>query len=286
MRALFAIVGALPERLAYGLAGATGRLFFRLAPRRQALALRFLRQAFGNDPSDAELLRLGRVATGNIFKVGLDSVRLIPLARRGRLFERIDMGSTLKDLPKPPFLVVSAHLGCWEGGAIAMATIFGQVHAVAKSARNPLLDRWLVENRRRAGLHVHPRRGGIKLIARGLAAGGIAAMIVDQNQRLRPVVAPFFGAPARCERSTAKLALRLRCPVVIAAMLRVGPALRFRFLVLPPLHLANTGDPAHDVVEGITRINRDLETVIRMAPDQYLWLHDRYRGAGPAGSAE
>ena len=51
------------------------------------------------------------------------------------------------------------------------------------------------------------------------AAGGIAVMIVDQNQRLRPVLAPFFGAPARCERSTAKLALRLRCPVVVAALL-------------------------------------------------------------------
>ncbi|MBK9129614.1 MAG: lysophospholipid acyltransferase family protein [Phycisphaerales bacterium] len=280
VRALFAFVGVLPERMAYAMAGAAGRLFFRLAGRRRALALRFLRQALGPDPSDAELLRLGRIATGNIFKVGLDSVRLIPLAQQGRLFERIDMGDTRAQLPPPPMIVVSAHLGCWEGGAMAFAALHGEVHAVAKAARNPLVDQWLVENRHRAGLFVHPRRGGIKTLARRLARGGVAAMIVDQNQRLRPVIAPFFGAPARCERSAAKLALRLGCPVVVAAMVRVGPAMRFKFSVREPIHLERTGDPAQDLVAGITRINRDIEAAILAAPDQYLWIHDRYRGAG------
>jgi len=279
IRGLVSIVEVMPERLAYGVVGGVGRLFFRLARERRRLALRFLRHAFGSEVPEQKLLRLAADATANFFKVGLDGVRLLPWAERGRLLERIDFSAVQGRFPPPPFLVVTAHLGCWEAGAMALAALGYEVHAVVKATRNPLLDRWIVDNRRRAGLHIHPRRGGIRRLARVLAGTGVAAMVVDQNQRLRPVIAPFFGALARCERSAAKLALRRRCPVVVAAVVRVGSGMQFRALMAEPIVLRRTGDAQHDLVTATTQINRLLEGLIMQAPEQYLWIHDRYRGA-------
>ncbi|HLU38773.1 MAG TPA: lysophospholipid acyltransferase family protein [Planctomycetota bacterium] len=274
----------LPERLAYALVGLAGRAFFRVAKGRRRLALRFLRQAFPATP-DAELLRIGSRSTANLFKVALDSVRLVRWAQRGRLLERIDLDDLLPRLPPAPFLVVTAHLGCWEAGAMALAAAGYDVHAVGKAARNPLIDRWVIDNRQRAGMNIHPRRGGIRTLVRVLARGGVSAMVVDQNQRLRPVIAPFFGHPARCERSTAAIALRGRYPVVVGAVVRVGGGMRFRAVLEDTVTFAPTGDSERDLVAATTRLNELLENLIRRAPEQYLWLHDRFRGAPAAAPA-
>lgn len=284
VRALFAVVAFAPQCLAYPFAGSLGRLFFWVVRSRRALAMRFLRQAFGSGPSERELARIGARATANIFKVAVDTVRLPKLAQQGRLFECVDISAWRGHLPEPPFLAVGAHLGCWEGAAMSMAALGYDVHAVGKSARNPLLDGWIVEMRRRAGIHIHPRRGGIRILSRALANGGVGAMVIDQNQRLRPVVAPFFGAPARCERSAAKLALRRGCPVVVGAVVRVGYGLRFRALLSEPLTFVRTGDRDHDLVVATTRLNAEMEKLILQVPDQYLWIHDRYRGARAEGT--
>jgi KDO2-lipid IV(A) lauroyltransferase len=282
-RVVFAVVGWVPEWLAYGAAGLAGRVYFRAAKGRRQLALRFLRQAYP-DAADPDLLRLAARATANIFKVAVDSVRLVRWARTGRLLERIELEETMRALPSPPLLAVTAHLGSWEAGAMAVAAMGYEVHAVVKAARNPLIDRWIVSNRRRAGLHIHPRRGGIRALVRVLAQGGVSAMVIDQNQRLRPVVAPFFGAPARCERSAAALALRGGYPVMVAAFLRVGSGMRFRGVCEGVVSFQPTGDPERDLIEVTTRLNELLERLIRRAPDQYLWIHDRFRGAPVAAA--
>lgn len=282
VRTVFALVAVLPEFVAYTLAGALGRLFFVVMRGRRALAMRFLRQAFGPNVSERELARVGARATANIFKVAVDTVLLPRLVQRGRLLERIDVSEWRGRVPEPPFLAVSAHLGCWEGAAMAMAALGYEVHAVVKAARNPLLDRWIVDMRRRAGVRIHPRRGGIRTLSRVLAEGGVSAMVIDQNQRLRPVIAPFFGAPARCERSAAKLALRRGCPVLVGAVVRVGRGLRFRAQISPVMKFSRTGDRDRDLLDATTRLNQEMEKLILAAPDQYLWIHDRYRGASSA----
>jgi KDO2-lipid IV(A) lauroyltransferase len=278
-RVALAFLRLLPGIVAYPVVGLLGRCYFRLSRRRQALALRFLRVAMGDAPSDRELLALGNRATGNIFKVVLDSVRLIPLAQRGRLLERVHFPADNHAVPEGAFLALTGHLGCWEAAGMVVAALGRRTHAIGKAARNPLLDAYMTRMRRRAGLEMHRRRGGIKELVNVLAAGDVAAMVVDQNQRLRPVVARFFGAPARCERSAAAIALRHGYPVMVGACLRVGVGLRFRMLIRGPVSLAGLAGDDGDLQAAIERINAVLEELIRQAPDQYLWIHDRYRGA-------
>jgi KDO2-lipid IV(A) lauroyltransferase len=280
-----------PERVAYGLAGALGRLFFRLSKRRQRIALRNLRLAFGPDVPERELLRIGRVSTGNTFKAAVDTVRLIPVIAKGELLSHIVNPELLREVPRPPAWILSGHFGAWEVAGMAVATLGTPCHAIGRRFKNPLLDAFVFGNRERAGLFVHGRRGGIRAVANALRSGAYGLQIVDQNQRLRGVFAPWFGELASCERAASVLALRFRYPILIGACVREGHGMRYRLLRVGVIDPVATGDHDADVLRLVTTINAHLEGVIRRYPEQYLWIHDRYRTrpedpAGAAGAGE
>lgn len=275
----------VPQWLGYGIAALLGRLFFRLDRRRRGYALRLLRNAFPQR-RDAELLRLAAIATGNLFKVPLDMARLTRLlARGGSVHDVLDDREVAPFFARlrPPYLALTGHLGSWEVAAIGVASRAGGGHGIAKVSRNPLLQRWILANRERGGLVVHARRGGLRGMAAALAAGRVGLQVVDQNQRLRGVFAPFFGEVASCERAAVSLALRHGYPILVGAALRVGRGFRFRLVAVEPFTLERTGDRAADLLAGVVRVNRALEQLIRRAPEQYLWIHDRYRTRPAAG---
>ncbi|MCA8965580.1 MAG: hypothetical protein KDC48_11895 [Planctomycetes bacterium] len=278
----------VPEALGYALADGLGRLWFRVDRRRRGFALRFLKNAFPDRP-ERELLQIGRRATGNLFMVPLDMARLTRLlARGGDLREVVDTSDADRQLDqlRAPYLALTAHLGSWEVAAVAMAQRAGRAHGIARLMKNPLLNRWILDNRERGGLVIHPRRGGFRDLARAVADGGVGMQVVDQNQRLRGVFAPFFGRIASCERAAASLALRHDYPMAVGAVLRVGSGFRFRMVLPAPFRLTRTGDRRRDLYQAVCEINRRVEELIRLAPEQYLWIHDRYRTQPPPGWVE
>jgi len=271
----------LPESLAYGGMSMLGQLSFLCSRRRQGYALKFLRQAYPDQKTDKELLVLARRATGNFLKVSMDMLRVHRVLREGSLPRHVeDLDSIRESMPSGPALVVSGHLGSWEVGAISVAHAHDEAHVVARAFKNPLLQDFLENSRRAAGLHVHSRRGGIRGLARALKNGAVGIQAVDQNQRLRGVFVPFFGKIASTERAAATLALRKGYPVVVAFCPRVGRGFKFRFEVAKVIHpprAANSGDISEGVKQLVLEINKVLESGIRRFPEQYLWIHDRYR---------
>jgi len=281
-RAAIGTAARVPQWLGYTCADWLGRLFFFCHRRRRGYALHLLRNAFPQRP-ERELLRIGSRATGNLFKVPLDMARLTRLlARGGRIDSVLDYGESKRQLAIPrPWLGVTAHLGNWEVGAVCVAQFLGTAHGVGRIARNPLLERWILANRNRGGLTIHPRRGGIRGLAKALDAGQVGLMVVDQNQRLRGVFAPFFGEIASCERSAVTLALRRGYPIVVGIALRRGRGFRFDFVTAGPFVLERTGDKQKDLYAGVVRVNQVIEDIVRRSPEQYLWIHDRYRTQPP-----
>ena len=121
-----------------------------------------------------------------------------------------------------------------------------------------------------------PRRGAMASAPAVVQGGGRLAMLLDQRARKNPLMVPFFGRLARCDRSAAVLLKRLRCPIVFLAVYRTGD-LQWRMQgdsVMHPHEMQGLSN------EDITlRVNQALERLIMNEPDQQFWLHDRYRGA-------
>jgi len=278
-RVVLWLVERMPQRVAYGCAAALGRTYFRFARRRRQLALEFLRLAFPDpeNKTDEELYRIASRATGNMFKVPLDMIYSTRLIRNGTFLDYVDVSQTSEHMPEGPFLGVTAHLGSWEVAAIHYAAMGRETHVVVQSFKNPLQQRYITETRRQAGLYLHPRRGGIRGLMKALQRGCVGLQAVDQNQRRRGVFVPFFGRLASTERSAATLALRKGYPIMTGTCRRVGSGFRFKTFIDDLIHPQPTGDLEEDVKRLATQINERLEQHILAAPDQYLWLHNRYR---------
>jgi KDO2-lipid IV(A) lauroyltransferase len=108
-----------------------------------------------------------------------------------------------------------------------------------------------------------------------LAQGEHLGMLVDQHHGLGQPI-PFFGRPARTALTLAKLARQFRCPVHGAFVERLGGA-RFRMTLLPALDLTWTEDAEADYRATMTQVNQTIEDWVRAHPDQWLWLHRRWR---------
>ena len=287
-RAAIGAAARVPQWLGYGVAGLLGRLFFRLDGRRRRYALHFLRNAFPA-ASEAERWRLGSRATANLFKVPLDMARLTRLlARGGDMRSVLDYRGAERQLAslRKPYFGLTAHLGNWEMAAIGVAQHAGGAHGIARISKNPLLQEWILHNRRSGGLTIHPRRGGVRDLAAAMAGGSVGLQVVDQNQRLRGVFVPFFGQLASCERAAVTLALRRGYPIVVGAAIRRGGGFAFELVAEEPFTLATTGDRAADLRAGVLRVNQAIEALVRRAPEQYLWIHDRYRTQPQAGAVD
>jgi len=126
-------------------------------------------------------------------------------------------------------------------------------------------------------LFVHPKRGGIRSLVRALERGHVGMQVADQHQRLRGVWVPFFGQLASTERSAAVLSLRHGYPIVVGCSVRVGGGFRFKCEMLPPFTVTPTGDHEADIKRVATEVNRRFEQLILAHPEQYLWIHRRYR---------
>jgi KDO2-lipid IV(A) lauroyltransferase len=282
------LLGVLPERFGYLLMAGLARLWLFAARGRQRLGRANLAQAFPDGLPERELRRILRRSTANSFQNLLDMVHAARHLARGTIAGRIDCSEFEGRLPGPPFLGCTMHLGSWEVAGLAIALSTEEAHAIGRVPKNPLIAAYVRRGRERVGLVLHDRRGGIRPMARALQRGRVGLQVIDQNQRLRGAFVPFFGRVASCERSAATLAVRRGYPLVVGAAVRVGGGFRFRMRVLEPFVAPRGAEVEADVLRTVALLNAAVEDLVREFPDQYLWIHDRYRTrpADEAGPAE
>src|SRR5262245_9199902 len=174
-------------------------------------------------------------------------------------------------------LIATGHLGNWEAAFAALPTLgLHPVYGVAKPPKNKSFSRVVQASRERWGVRVLSRKGAMGAAPAILRAGGTLALVIDQRTSGRALLVPFFGRLARCERAPAVLLKRQRVPVVLSECRMLAGPLRYVIEfheVLWPEEWAR-----RSVEEIVLRINQGLERLIRAHPEQYVWIHDRYRG--------
>ena len=182
-------------------------------------------------------------------------------------------------------VAVSAHFGNWELLPQRVASAGYKVATVARENPNPYFDRWIVQLRERRGIQtIHRGKAASpKDILRILRAGGIFALLVDQHTKVRSVRVPFLGRPAETPVGAAELALRAEIPLIAAFIFRSGSGHRVQIEEISTEGLAGRSLEERSL-ELTARINAVIEGVIRRAPEQWVWFHERWKdpaGTGP-----
>jgi Kdo2-lipid IVA lauroyltransferase/acyltransferase len=176
-----------------------------------------------------------------------------------------------------PGLVFGGHFCNWEVGPSTIHRMMGtSLLSIYREPNNPWFDR-LMTFLRPPRAAVSKGAAGGRGVLQHLRRDGHVPMLVDQKMN-DGIAVPFFGRDAMTAPALARLGLRFHCPIVPIRTERLDGA-RFRFTVLPPLEMADTGDQEADVLATMTRVNATIESWVRARPEQWLWLHRRWPAA-------
>jgi KDO2-lipid IV(A) lauroyltransferase len=183
-------------------------------------------------------------------------------------------------------IFVTAHFGPWEMFGIVARSRGISLTSVYRPVKNPYIDRHMLRYRASHGQILIPKYGAAPALLRVLRRGGYIALLADQHAKDAGLWVPFFGRPASTTPAPAILALRTGAPIVTGYVRRLPGLYRFEVFCDEPLFVRPSGDRSADVLNATIEINRRLEGYIRQAPEQWLWMHRRWRSpsaARPAG---
>jgi KDO2-lipid IV(A) lauroyltransferase len=173
-------------------------------------------------------------------------------------------------------LFATAHLGNWELSAYAHALLTEPMNVVVRPLDNPLIDR-LVESRRAlSGNQLLSKRDFARSILQALRANQPVGVLVDQNSAPENAAfLPFFGKLASTNLSFARIAARSGAAVIPGFALWNETERRYVLRFYPAVEMTD------DAVEDTRRIQAAMETAIREYPDQWLWIHRRWKTRPP-----
>jgi Kdo2-lipid IVA lauroyltransferase/acyltransferase len=178
-------------------------------------------------------------------------------------------------------LALTAHLGNWELLAVAHRLTGVPLSIVVRPLDAPWLDAVADRLRRKAGVELIDKRGALRPVLGALKRGRLVGILMDQNvARREGIFVSFFGRPASTSRSIAVLALRTGTPVVPIYIYRQDG--RHRVVIHPALSVDPKAADGDAVTELTQRCTTSIEDAIGAAPEQWLWLHNRWRTRPPS----
>lgn len=270
-------IAQIPNALVGLFAGFLGNLVYTLVGSARRVALTNLTLAFGESKSPEEKKNIAKVSLRSVV---MTAVEMIQTSRRSGAwilertkahgFERV-----LNALQKGRGVVVcAAHYSNWEWIALWAAQMGVKVNAVVRLLDNPLVDRDVEELRLSKGVRIIPRKEAPREGIRSLERGEVLALMVDQNAAVGGVFVPFFGHLASTMRGAAFFSQKLGSPVICVHSQRKGNGRHDIFFSEElPMSGEETGD--------LTLIQAYFENVIRERPEEYFWVHPRWKKRPP-----
>lgn len=230
-----------------------------------------------------EAYLIARNSLGHFIGHLCEAVRLTQVVTHAnwQKYVELDLTPETKKLifeEKVPILLATGHLGAWEAGITAI-TSARPMFAVARLMDNPYIQKFLERHNFRGGATIIPKKQGFKGSAmhRWKESNAALTILFDQFSSSGAQV-PFFGHTVPVYTSPARLHLRTKAPIVVGGFLRVGH-LKYKMVAIgDPIYFNEPEDAATAIKTLTAEFIARLEQVIRQAPDQYLWLHRRFRG--------
>jgi Kdo2-lipid IVA lauroyltransferase/acyltransferase len=178
-------------------------------------------------------------------------------------------------------VVASAHLGSWELLAAACGRRGIPMSLVTRSLRGGA-NRELVAARSRSGLREIPARGALSAGVRLLKKGEVVANLLDQNMLpKRGIFVDFFGVPACTTPAASIMSRRTGAPAILALAVN-EPGGRVRLHIEGPFEMPHSGSSAADIRAHTQALCGAIERQIRLYPEQWFWLHRRWKTRPPA----
>jgi KDO2-lipid IV(A) lauroyltransferase len=179
-------------------------------------------------------------------------------------------------------LFLTGHMSAWELAPFAHALYGHPLHFLVRPIANRRVDALINRYRCLSGNQPIQKNKSARSILRILADGGTVGILSDHNTVLEEsVFVDFFGIPASTTSGLARIALRTDAAVVPGFLSWDSARRKYRLRFEPAIELARTGDEEIDVRENTARFTKTIEDYVRAYPDQWLWVHKRWKTRPP-----
>lgn len=171
-------------------------------------------------------------------------------------------------------IVVAPHHGSWEIAGLIMKHTGYPFAVVARTMRNPFLDKLINSGRMSEGSIVIPAKGAIKGMVKSLKSGSMVATLIDQNTKVKHggIFVDFFGLPVPASRAPAMFGRKFNVPLVVG-----GSVFKDGKYEMYMEKISKSVENYESDTELIQDLLRVTETVIRKNPEQYLWFYKRFQ---------
>ena len=179
-------------------------------------------------------------------------------------------------------LYLTAHFGCWELSPFAHAVYGHPLKFVVRPIDNPFIDRVINSFRTLSGNQIIEKKEALREIVKALRKNEAVGILIDQNVTSESgVFVPFFNTLACTTTSIATIALRTGATVLPGVLIWDDKLRKHRLHFEPPVVLIETGDLQVDIEVNTKLFNQVLEGLVRKYPDQWLWVHRRWKTRPP-----
>ena len=271
----------LPAGLCDAMGRLLGGLTWPLVPgRRKRLARENIMLCLKVDEQEAE-----RIAKASWVRFGpmlFEVLRFPVLKKHMAEYVTIEHGEKLRDALAlgRGCVIAAAHSGNWElqGGALACAGF--PLVGVAMKQKEAAMDRFINDYRHLVGMHI-TYKTGVREMFQMLQKGWAIGLIMDQDtSRHDGVVLDFFGRPTNCVVGPASIARFRDVPILPVFITREANG-HHRILVHDAVFVEKTKDKQEDIRRTTAVLTKIIEAHIRKYPEEWFWLHDRWKSMRP-----
>ncbi len=284
---LLSAIRLMPYGVCRAVSAMAGDAVFRLVPRRRRVACANLRIAFP-ELDEAERLVLARRSCRSFILTCLEGAKFLarfePRRARELMRETVDGAEEMLKRARAAHedargcVFVVPHLGNWECLAHAGALAGIPLTIPVRPLDNRKLEDALYGMRASSGQRIISKKNAFFHLREALHKGRSVAILADQNAGAEGIDAPFFGRVASTTPAPAALAILYNRPIVLIACLRKGEGRRYEAFLGGPIAPDVDARSAKEEIRRLTRlVNEETENLIRKAPEQYLWIHDRWK---------
>jgi KDO2-lipid IV(A) lauroyltransferase len=282
---VISLVRVTPVAFARGIGNLLGDALFRFLPRRREIAIENLRHAFP-EMQERERTRIARQSCRSFFLTFIEIIKFRYIFSRpdtlprlksmtadvDRLFEK---AKRIHD-ESGGCIFVTPHIGNWEVLPHVSAFVGIPLAIVARPLDNEYLERLLFDNRVAGGQVLIPKRNAMFSLQKTLQKGISIGMLPDQST-MKGISIEFFGRPATTTPIPAILAITYKRPIVVTACCRKKSLESYEGFVSDPIYPGEYASEKDEIFRITREITRQMEEIIRRYPDQYLWIHNRWK---------
>lgn len=264
----------LPLGFSYFLARLIGDFALHVLHFRRQIVMDNLQIAFGREMGKSQLEEIAAESYKQIAMSFLELLIGPKLQKEIRQILQAEQIELIQELLQQGhgLITVTGHLGGWELQAAAAATVMAESLTVAAVQQsNPYINRFITKQRNAMGMQVAGTKEAMKLLLKALRNHQVIGLAADQNAGAHAVFVDFFGKTAATHPGPAQLALKFNAPMLVAVAVRIGPA---QFKILSQQVEIREDDTIETLTQRHVKI---LESFIRQYPEQYFWLHRRWK---------